>query len=362
MLRMVTGIPGHGKTSYMLSLFLQEKERPRFATHIEGLDYDKHGITKLDHLKDIFTLPPGSLVLCDEAQKFLRPRAKGEQVADWVTEFETHRHKGIDLWYITQHPMLIDTHVRRLTEEHWHIFRPFGMRRLSSVRKWEGVQENPNDYHAMQQAQVVVANAPSWVFNEYKSTVLDTNQVRFPRKLIYSGLALLLVFSVVAFQGYRFWAHHADDVATPITDVKPVPVSKGAHVMTASANRDKKITLDDFAPVSPLAPWTAPVYAGAARMVAVPRFAGCMASAKGCECVTQQGTRLLVDRNTCVQVVYGKSMPFDPFHADSRPVQQQVEHPAQVASVESPPPTVVGAEQAGNFADRPYQSIYSHGQ
>lgn len=342
MLRMITGIPGHGKTSYMLALFLEQKDRPRFATHIEGLDYEKHGITKLDHLKELFTLPAGSLVLCDEAQKFLRPRAKGEQVADWVTEFETHRHKGIDLWYITQHPMLVDTHVRRLTEEHWHVFRPFGMRRLSSIRKWEGVRENPNDYHAVREAQIVTAHAPSWVFQEYKSTVLDTNQVRFPRKLIYAGVALALGLSFAGWQGYRLWQRHSGDVVAPVDNARPVPVAKSGPVMTAGASHDRKLSMDDFVPVSQLAPWTAPVYSGAAKIVAVPRFAGCMASTKGCECVTQQGTRLLVERATCVQVVYGKAMPFDPFHADSRSERPPVaSEPVQVASADAVPQVTV---------------------
>lgn len=345
MLRLITGLPGHNKTSNTLAAFLEIKDRPKFATFINGFDYDKHGVTKLEHLQDIFTLPPKSLVFCDEAQKFLRPRPKSEPVAPWVAEFETHRHLGIDLWYTTQHPMLIDVHVRRLTEEHWHYFRPKGIQRLTTVRIWDAVRENPNDYHAKQEAEIKSAVPPAWVFKEYTSTVEDTNKARFPRKLIYAGLAILAAVIFVIYSGMKFFDRNSPDEVQAVPAATPAaPARSSSSGMVAGSGERKALTLDDFRPVHPMLPWTAPVYASNARMVAVPRFAGCMASRKGCSCVTQQGTYLEVERDLCIGVVYGRSMPFDPFHPDSetpppRSVAQAAPPPQEIAAVTQEQPS-----------------------
>ena len=362
MLKIITGLPGHNKTSNTLAEFLTLKgKRPLYATAINGFDFDKHGVGRLEHLNEIFDLPAGSLVLCDEAQKFLRPRGKTEALPAWVAEFETHRHKGIDLWYTTQHPMLIDIHVRRLTDEHWHYFRPKGIQRLTTRREWDGIKDDPTDYHAIQVAEIKSAVPPKWIFSEYKSTAEDTTKTRFPKKLIYAAGALVLAVAFVGFKAYSlFGGLGADEPVPPSLPAVVSPVAVAQSFSPENMGQPRRLTIADFQPVSELAPWTASAYAGAAKIVAAPRFAGCVASSKGCDCMTQQGTYLEVEADTCVKVVYGKAMPFNPFKPDSPDYQTQPSEPALAVAHHEENSLVVGSEDIKPLPQ--YQSIYAQNQ
>ena len=70
-----------------------------------------------------------------------RPRSSGSPVPDYVSELETHRHKGYDLFLITQHPMLIDGNVRKLTGKHYHVKRFLGFPK-STIHEFEQVRDN----------------------------------------------------------------------------------------------------------------------------------------------------------------------------------------------------------------------------
>lgn len=362
MLRLITGLPGHNKTSNTLALFLEQKgKRPLYATHINGFDYDKHGVGKLEHLSEIFDLPPGSLIFCDEAQQFLRPRGKSDKLPEWVALFETHRHKGIDLWYTTQHPMQIDVHVRRLTDEHHHYFRPKGMQRLTTRREWDGVQDDPNDYHAKQLAEVKSAVPPAYIFKEYESTQEDTTKARFPRKLIYAAVALLLAVVFIVYKGASLYQSMSSK--GEVSHAESANAGLSSSMSTSSIVPDqqpgRQLTLADFRPVSELAPWTAPVYSSSVKIQAVPRFAGCMATKKGCHCMTQQGSYLEVQADTCYKVVYGRAMPFNPFKPDSPDyVPSQV--PAAAAPAQGEEEKVLIVESGYTPKELPeYKSIYA---
>lgn len=137
MITLITGIPGMGKTSLLVSMLLEyEKaaERPLFVMGIPDL--------KLEHIvappvkewteyrqspedpnlsMAYFTFPPNSILIIDEAQRVFRPRASASKVPPEVAALETHRHTGLDIILLTQKPKLIDTNVRELIGKHIHI-------------------------------------------------------------------------------------------------------------------------------------------------------------------------------------------------------------------------------------------------
>ena len=83
-----------------------------------------------------YKLPHGSIVVLDECQRIFRSRASGSTVPQHVSELETHRHKGFDLFIITQHPAIIDLNVRRQVQTHRHLKRRFGTQ-MVSMFSWE---------------------------------------------------------------------------------------------------------------------------------------------------------------------------------------------------------------------------------
>lgn len=328
MIRVITGLPGAGKTSNTLNEFLSVEGRPKYATFINGFDYAAHNVILLDKLDDWQDLPDGSLVFCDEAQQFLRPRGPKDRVPDWIAAFETHRHRGFDFWLTTQNPMLIDVHVRRLTGEHWHYYRPFGFKSVSLL-KWEEVKDNPRDPREIQLAQKSRVKLPATVFNHYKSTVVDTHKPNIPRKLVYMLSALLIGFALVAAGVYKL-SGRASDMLEGKAPGQPVAVSapvvaassqpgqpQGNYAAFGQLSKDRPLTAADFQPVHPAAPWSAPFYREIAQPKTFPRFSGCAAFNGVCRCYTQQATIIEVDQAMCLDVVVKNKRPFDPHRQDS---------------------------------------------
>ena len=344
MLHLITGVPGAGKTSFTLSDFLAIENRPKYATPVNGLDYAKHNIEKIDSLEEWVHLPEGSVIFCDEAQQFLRPKRKDAVSPEWVTEFETHRHRGLDFYCTTQHPMFIDIHFRRLVGEHVHYHRAYGSR-LIAQRKWQRCIDDPNDYHAMQEAEIKHLTLPKHIFKEYKSTTVDTHKFKVPRKLVLALSVLLLLAGTSAYLASGFLGKAADNVAKSKDDKQtqgqfsPVASqnqSTGLYGASLSNADDKPLTIADMTPVLPTMPYTAPYYKDVAQPVTFPRFAGCMRSyhkmlqKEVCRCVTQQGSSLSVPLDQCSAVVDGDGMPFDPFRSEqlSQPVLADSSQPS----------------------------------
>lgn len=326
-LHLVTGLPGSAKTAFTLHYFLSVAGRPKYATFIPGFDYEKHGVEKIESLAEWVNLPDGSLIFCDEGQKWLRPRRKDAPAEAWITDFETHRHKGIDIYVTTQHPMFIDIHFRRLVGEHIHYFRPYNTQKLIAKRLWQKCQDDPDDFSAKNEAEITHVSIPKSIFKEYTSTVIDTHKFKIPTKLIKAGIALLIVFGLALYFGYDFFTRSLS-LASGATSSSPAPVADsvkstaladgvapGSGFYSESrANSDKALSVADFQPVHPLAPWSSPFYASHAKPVAIPRFAGCLQISYKCRCFTQQGSALEVDREQCSLIVAGQgAMPFDPF-------------------------------------------------
>ncbi|MGN7045978.1 zonular occludens toxin domain-containing protein, partial [Neisseria sp. P0001.S010] len=137
MLYLYTGVPGAGKTLYAVSNLVKRKDfkdRPIFVDGIKDLDHDKINYFDIPEGESIQTwlkwAPPGAIIVVDECQRIFRPRPSGSKVPDYVAELETHRHRGLDFILITQHPRLIDVHLRGLIEHHTHLGKTnLGLRR-----------------------------------------------------------------------------------------------------------------------------------------------------------------------------------------------------------------------------------------
>lgn len=325
MLVLVTGSPGAGKTSNTLWDFLHNPEyanRPRFASDIAGFDRAQRGIGDLDALDDWQSLPDGSVVLVDEAQRFLRPRSS-RQVPDWLGAFETHRHRGFDFLFITQHPSLIDSHVRRLIGRHVHYHRPFGLKTASRYT-WEHCCESPDEFNFRKAQRDRVAPNPE-VFKLYTSTVLDTHKRRLPWKmLVIGGLAAVVAFAGLAYPFLHYGskavsadpaASAAPSVASPVAGSRAGSLGGSAALDLTPHSGPTPWTSDNMVPRVSGLPWTAPIYDHLTTPTDFPRLAACISSASGCRCYSQQATPLDVTQAICRQII--REGVFDPW-ASSR--------------------------------------------
>ena len=142
MLYLITGVPGSGKTLKMISDLMTRddlKNRPLYLDGIPEVDGQIIPNLPIPEGETMQTwhkwAPTGAILVIDECQRVFRPRPSGSKVPDYVAELETHRHKGIDIFLLTQHPRLIDANVRSLIGHHCHIGKTsLGVRRMV---EWE---------------------------------------------------------------------------------------------------------------------------------------------------------------------------------------------------------------------------------
>jgi len=137
LLNFISGLPGNGKTLFAIQHLrdYQKSENDEVTKHNskpENADDQKqlrqvyyHGINELkldwEKLEDPdkwYKLPQGSIIVIDEAQKIFPPLANSAKKPLHYTEFDTHRHRGYDVYLITQDPYNIDFRVRSMAGRH----------------------------------------------------------------------------------------------------------------------------------------------------------------------------------------------------------------------------------------------------
>ncbi len=125
----------HEPFKQWLSWFKKLASPKRLASFKEALavlELDEDTITyqDIEHLNlswamfddptEIHTLPAGSVILVDEVQNIWGNRTAGKQVSPDVKFVTTHRHKGIDLVYISQDFKDTDQIIRRRMQYYVH--------------------------------------------------------------------------------------------------------------------------------------------------------------------------------------------------------------------------------------------------
>jgi zona occludens toxin len=337
MITLGTGLPGNGKTLFMLwylAAKAKKENREVFYHNVKGLDVQKVGPWQPFDPEKWMELPHGAMVLIDECQEVFRKLPNGSKPPAHYEALATHRHKGLDIFLITQHPTLIDNFVRRLVGQHFHSVRKFGLQR-STVYEWSSAQAAPELVSTQKSAVTLKWKYPKEVFTWYKSAEVHTVKRAIPAKLI------LAVVGVVAFVGFGYWVldryqHRYDKkevAAVAPGAVAPVAIPGAVGVAPGLAH----------APVDPVADlkeyvWkgtprvaglqeTAPKYDALTVPVRVPIPAMCIqkgsvrnASEMSCKCWSQQATPMDVPFNMCIE--FARNGFFREFDADKD--QQQV--------------------------------------
>lgn len=350
MLYLYTGVPGAGKTLYAVSNLVKRKDfkdRPIFVDGIKDLDHDKINYFDIPEGESIQTwpkwAPPGAIIVVDECQRIFRPRPSGSKVPDYVAELETHRHRGLDFILITQHPRLIDVHLRGLIEHHTHL----GKTNLGLRRKMEwttGGAKDPESRANIREALISVYRLDKSVYGLYKSAEVHTKiRTKKSKLLMLFPLALCLVgYGIWSFTG--FWgkfsgqeeqAKTASTTQTAQAQTPPSavsasePVSNGQYPKVETKPEEPKkphLSEEDYQPRIAERPETAPMYDGMNKAVKVmPYPVACIKAENRCTCYTDQGTKIKdIGKQTCLNYVKD-GLPFNPYKVQtvetSKPTQ-----------------------------------------
>lgn len=321
MIYLTSGLPGSGKTLYTIAQVkkrAEDENRPVFYLGIGGLVLP--GWTQIADFVSWLKCPQGSLIVIDECQEHLPPQARGKGVAvpPEVQGFSTHRHRGVDVYLITQDAMQFDHFVRRLVGVHVHLVRPFGMQyaqvwQFESVIPFQAEKAAAGFYDKISQRSRF--DYPTDLFNVYKSAEVHTHKRRLPWKKLALVGALLVGISVAAVVAYRTVRH---GIGSGSEVAKDESKGKGAAEggFLPGGGRAAPATTAEYVrariPRVQGVPESAPVYDALAVPVTFPRVSACAIYRGVCKCWTQQGSVVPdVLPEVCIQFVREGS--FDPY-------------------------------------------------
>jgi len=309
MIYLRTGANGAGKTLLTLRDVREKslaESRPVYYNGRFEMVAD-FGWTKID-AKDWESVPDGAIFLFDECHNDFPVRSgTKDAVPQYVRQLAEHRRRGFDFFLITQHPMNLDAFVRRLIGApgwHQHLKRASGAP-LVSVIQWDAVNDQPQKAGSGASGQVKMVPYPKEVYSWYVSTSLDTAKIRIPFQV------KLLVVSLVAIPLLGYFGYKTLMDRVPGKPAAGQPGAKPAGAVPGGQSEPRKVMttaeyVNSFQPRIPGFAFSAPRYDDATKPVNVPYPAACIQSkSKGCQCYSQQATKLDVPLSLCVQIVAG---------------------------------------------------------
>lgn len=235
-IKLITGIPGHGKTARMVKELIEAAEkgdRPIFAAGIDGLEpglaNDLPDPTKWQEC------PDGSLIFVDEAWKWFGhlSNPSRQQTPAHVLALAEHRHRGIDFVWTAQGPNQLYPFARPLIEQHWHCVRKFGTHAID-LYKWGELVEDVKSQGMRDRAERITTTLPTEVFGKYKSASEHTIKSRLPWKV---WLIPVLFLAALAAAFYVYTLLRPDNFADNLApgQAAGLPAAAPAKVTASSA-------------------------------------------------------------------------------------------------------------------------------
>lgn len=341
---LVTGVEGAGKTLFAVQqadllaratggdvyqLNIREADPvhlPKLPFAISDMAYDAAGAPVIDsetgdHLPRWATLPPGSVVIIDEAHKVFPQRGPGRP-PKWVEMLGEGRQFGIRFVLLSQAPGSIDAFVRDRISRHYHLERKGGMQRATILEFDHCVTFPSTAWQERKEAQVHFWAYPTEYFGWYKSAKVHT----FRRKIPFKVLAAVLFVPVA---GYLAWKMYGLVQKGPFSSSPISAVAKPAHDAPQDRRERRPSSALEFAqrwqPLLATHPWSAPGF-GDLKPAAQPEVY-CASSGAGydaqgdyaeasCRCITEQGTRYIVTPQECRDIVVAGGV-YNPFREPS---------------------------------------------
>lgn len=231
---LVTGKNGHGKGQFIIREILrlqkendkrqkQAKPRRRIFTNIHGINiapnkplidceplpdnplifFGKQDDPQNPPPENYFIPPIGSIFIFDEAQEFDWIKNKSGALSNdlRVRSLETHRHAGLDVYFITQSPNYIHSHIQGLVSPHYYVERSMGLN-TSNVFKYGNYQKSPDSPAIKKRADDNSIMKLGKEYGQYyKSSAEHNMKSPLPMKL---KIALAILAGCIAYTYFKF--------------------------------------------------------------------------------------------------------------------------------------------------------------
>ncbi len=293
MLTLITGVPGAGKTLRAVQKIIElvdhnKKVREKMAKgeelkegeHLFNIYSNIKGL-KIDEVKEA----PEDWRECESPAKWFYDEAqytfpcKNQRGLDdnpVIAEIATHRHLGIDLFLITQHPQLISAHVRKFVGRHEHLDRRYG----TSIVNIYMNDALMNVDAGLRRYESEPWSHPKKLFDYYESASLHINNARLPFALKFTFAFIGFLILVVGFSGWYAFDFFTGKTAPSNLQTK---VEKPKQQQIAQADTAQLDTIVVNEPVQQ----SANIYLG------------CISSSTTCRCWLEDGTPVHIDYEQC---------------------------------------------------------------
>lgn len=370
-----TGLQGNGKTLNTIKEVDAQayaQSRPVYYHNITGLKPDKLKADwfEFDEPQLWYELPDNSIIVVDEAQGSIEAPRFGvrdprKPVPLHISHIEIMRKRGHEMHLITQDPRFLDVNARRLCNAHIHYWRAFGSQqvvRFSMPR----VKEDVEKISGFKDCEKTIVKLDKSFFDKYESA-----QARHHFKFKMPRAAIVLVGCVLLVGFFAYSLRDRFGFGAEAEPVTPVSVTSGvtalaSQVLGGTTGETKAVTKAQYlarqVPRVADVPSSAPVYDELTKPKSYPktycvmtsdvalinrnasRMAVSVADGKvtGCQCYTQQNTRVATSFDYCADVVLNGR--FDPSIADAGSESDKL-------SQGQPPP--IGAPVAFNGSSAP---------
>lgn len=280
MITLITGAPGAGKTNALVSLLAELAEGR--ALYVSGIpDLQVPHVVLDDPTKWHEVVEDGAAVVIDEVQRVWRPNRS--KIPDDIAALETHRHRGIDFFIVTQGPNLVHQNVRALVGRHVHL-RDTGL----TGRWWYEWPECAESVTtAWKQAPIKkLYRLDKKAQGLYTSASKHIKPIRsLPRSVLLLG-AITIGIGVMGWRVYDQMKHKLDMAAQL---GQPKTATSVAH---AASQPGPELGL-------PPAVGAASAAAAASTPASAPQLAGCIAMRKRCECLDSAGFVMTLPLERC---------------------------------------------------------------
>lgn len=295
MITLITGINGSGKGVFGLDTIIKKANDENRQVYYHGIpDCKVPGWIELDDPKQWMSLPPNSIFVQDEAQEIYPPMSSSVIAPPHIMKLGRHRQEfGLDMYFMTPHPMGVHSMLRRGAGQHFHLVRKWG-REESVVHEFQQARENVDKNRKDSLTKSYKFNKS--IFGLYASAPAHTMKSRTPLRVVMMW-CLPIPIIVLA-----YFAYHQYGKAKTLNTVSDVQPLLGSNLTSLP----QTLPVDWFKQQTPRVaelPQTAPKYDELTKPVNVPFPAACVASTRKCVCVTNQGTKFNTSDLICRQIV-----------------------------------------------------------
>ena len=337
MIILQTGVPGSGKTSSVVNMLMTDesythftdkdgvkKKRPLFVNGIPELKIEHEELTDEQIKEKPFQdfLPYGSLVIIDEAQRLMGTRSAASKVPPFIEALALHRHPGLDIVLITQHPSFLDSFVRKLVQRHMHVsIKPVGRK----LYEWNECVDQPDSSVNIARAIERTFVVPKKSFGMYKSAEVHTKpKRRIPKSLIFVVLFIPLLIGFTLYTINNMSKRFSADEQQTTSTIAASDVD-GTEPKTSPATTDigQNLKPEDFVPTLAEKPESKPIYDNVRQVKTFEYPVGCVDGGKsGCTCYSSQGTPLKEITKAMCKDYVKNGLPFNPYKDEQQTAQQ----------------------------------------